>query len=145
MDEAVQARGQDLSYVSREGTSVAFILWIHLVAASVWVGGLITLGALVAVVRREGVDRSVLKAMARMFGRVSWSAMGVAVLSGAWMALDYLDRPGLALKVGAVALTVALAAWHQFAAANQTPRTRGILQGLIMISSLGIVAAAVAL
>ncbi len=124
---------------------MAFILWIHLVAASVWVGGLITLGALVAVVRREGVDRSVLKAMARMFGRVSWSAMGVAVLSGAWMAVDYLDRPGLALKVGAVALTAALAAWHQFAAANQTARTRGILQGLILISSLGVVAAAVAL
>ena len=58
------------------------ILWLHLVSASVWVGGLITLGALVAAVRREGVDRSVLRAMARMFGRVSWTAMGLAVATG---------------------------------------------------------------
>ena len=108
-------------------------------------GGLITLAALVAAARREGVDRSVLQAMARMFGRVSWTAMGVAVLSGAWLAIDYLADPALAVKVGTVALTAGLAAWHQFAAAEQSPRARGILQGLILVSSLGIVAAAVAL
>jgi putative copper export protein len=121
------------------------VRWLHLVSASVWVGGLLTLGALVGAVRREGVDRSVLRAMARMFSRVSWSAMGVAVPTGAWMAVDHIDEPALAVKVATVAATAALAAYHQFAAANQSPRTRGILQGLILISSLGIVAAAVAL
>jgi len=109
------------------------------------VGGLVTLSALVVAARREEVDRSVLQAMARMFGKVSWTAMGVAVLSGAWMAIDFISDPALAVKVGTVALTAALAAWHQFTATNQSPRARGILQGLILISSLGIVAAAVAL
>lgn len=124
---------------------MAFIRWAHLVAGAVWVGGLITLAALVAAVRREDVDRSVLQAMARMFGRVSWTAMGVAVLSGAWMAIDYISDPALAVKVGTVALTAMLAGWHQFMAAEQSPQARGILQGLILVSSLGIVAAAVAL
>ncbi len=112
------------------------MLWIHLVAAAVWLGGLITLGALVAAVRKAGVDRSVLQAMARQFGRVSWTAMGIAVLSGAWMAIDFLDEPRLAVKVGVVVLTAGLAAWHQFAARDQSPRMRGILQGLILLSSL---------
>jgi putative copper export protein len=122
-----------------------FILWLHLVAAAVWLGGLITLGALVAAVRKAGVDRTVLQAMARQFGRVSWTAMGIAVLSGAWMAIDFLDEPMLAVKVGVVALTAGLAGWHQFAARDQSPRVRGILQGLILVSSLATFAVAVML
>ena len=122
-----------------------FILWLHLVAAGVWLGGLITLGALVAAVRTAGVDRTVLQAMARQFGRVSWTAMGIAVLSGAWMAIDFLDEPMLAVKVGVVVLTAGLAGWHQFAARDQSPRMRGILQGLILVSSLATFAVAVAL
>ncbi len=121
------------------------VRWLHLVSASVWVGGLVTLGALVAAVRREGVDRSVLQAMARMFGRVSWAAMGVAFLTGVWMSIDLIGEPALAVKLATVVVTAGLAAYHQMAAAHQTPRTRGILQGLILLSSLGIVAAAVAL
>lgn len=112
------------------------VLWIHLVAAAVWLGGLITLGAVVVTLRKEGVDRSVLQAVARQFGRLSWTALAVAVLSGGWMAIDYLDAPLFPVKVAAVAVTAGLAAWHQFAARNQTPRMRGILQALILLSSL---------
>lgn len=122
-----------------------FVKWVHLVAAATWVGGLITLGALIPTLRANGVERPVLQAVARQFGRVSWTAMGVAVLSGGWMAIDFLDRPTLAVKVGLVALTAGLAAWHQFAAGNQTAKMRGILQGLILLSSLAVVGAAVAL
>jgi putative copper export protein len=124
---------------------MSVVLWFHLVAASVWVGGLITLGAIISTLRSQGVDRPVLQAVARQFGRVSWTALGVAVLSGGWMAIDYIDQPMLAVKMGMVALTAALAAWHQFAAKNQSPKMRGILQGLILLSSLGVVAAAIAL
>lgn len=119
--------------------------WFHLVAAAVWVGGLITLGALVPALRRAGATREQLRAMARQFGRVSWTAMGVAVLTGGFLALPYLDRPALAVKVGLVALTAGLAGWHQLAARNQSPAVRGMLQGAVLVSSLGIVAAAVAL
>ncbi len=122
-----------------------FVKWVHLIAAATWVGGLITLGALIPTLRAHDVERPVLQAVARQFGRVSWTAMAVAVLSGGWMAIDFLDRPTLAVKVGLVALTAGLAALHQFAARNQSAKMRGILQGLILLSSLAVVAAAVAL
>jgi putative copper export protein len=123
----------------------AVVLWFHLVAASVWVGGLVVLGAVVATLRRAGVDREVLRAVARTFGRVSWTAMGVAVLTGAIQAIDRIGDPVLAVKMGTVALTVLLAGWHQLFAGSQRPAVRGALQGLILLSSLGIVAASIAL
>ncbi len=86
-----------------------------------------------------------LRAVARTFGRVSWTAMGVAVLTGAVLAVNHLDRPELAVKMATVALTAGLAAWHQFSAGTLRPAARGALQGLILLSSLGIVAAAIAL
>ena len=122
-----------------------FVKWVHLIAAATWVGGLITLGALVGTLRANEVDRSLLQAVARRFAGVSWTAMGVAVLTGGLMAVDFIDRPALAVKVGLVALTAGLAAWHQFAARNQSARARGVLQGLILVSSLAVVGAAVAL
>lgn len=124
---------------------MAVIRWFHLVAAAVWVGGLVTLGAIVATLRRQQVERETLRAVARTFGMVSWSAMAVAVLTGAWQAMDHLDDPLLAAKFGTVALTAGLAAWHQFAAGGQSPAVRGILQAAILVSSLAIVAVSVAL
>jgi putative copper export protein len=124
---------------------VQFVKWVHLISASVWVGGLITLAAVVGTLRAQKVERSVLQAVARQFGRVSWTAMGVAVFSGAWMAIDFLGSRWLAVKVGLVFLAAGLAGWHQVAAKGQSPRMRGIMQGLILVVSLGIVAAAVAL
>lgn len=101
------------------------------------------MGAIVVTLRKEGVERKVLQAAARQFGRVSWVAMGVAVLSGAWMAIDFLSRPLLPVKVGLVALTAGLAAYHQFAARNQSARARGMFQGVILLSSLAIFAVGV--
>jgi putative copper export protein len=124
---------------------LAVVEWIHLIAASVWVGGLVTLGAVVAALRAQDVDRVVLRAVARQFGRVSWAAMGAAVLSGGWMAVDFIGSRALAVKIGLVVLTAGIAAWHQFAARNQSARMRGILQAMILLSSLAVVGAAVAL
>lgn len=121
------------------------VRFFHLLGAMVWVGGLITLGALVPAMRKAGAERPMLQAVARQFSRVSWTGFGIAVLTGGWAVIDYLDRPALPLKLGAVALAGGLALWHQLGARDQTSRTRGILQGLILVTSLGIVAAAVAL
>ena len=106
-------------------------------------GGLITLGALVPALRRSGVERPQLQAMARQFGRVSWAAMALAVASGAWL----VSRTGrswgdLTLKLTLVAVAIALAAIHQFTARDASPATRGAVQGLILLVSLGIFAVA---
>ncbi len=121
------------------------VLWFHLVGAAIWLGGLITLGALVVTLRKEGVERPVLQAVARQFARVSWVGFALAILSGGWMAIDYLADPLLAVKVAVVAVMGGLAAYHQFAARNQSPRARGILQGLILVASLAVFGIGVAL
>ena len=46
-------------------------------------------------------------------------------------------------KLATVMLAVALALVHQLTARKSSPRTRGIVQGLILLASLGIFAAAV--
>lgn len=122
--------------------------FFHLVAAAVWVGGLLTLGALVPIVRRNGGSIDLLRAMARQFGRVSWAAMGVAVVTGIWqvehLRIDWAAS-SLSRKLGLVVVVIALAAVHQFTARRTSPAIRGAIQGVILLLSLGIVAAAVAL
>lgn len=124
-----------------------------MLAAGVWIGGLITLGALVAAVRRAEADRSVLQAMARQFGKLSWAAMGVAVVTGviqlSRLEFSLSDNTGFAttlmIKLTLVGVAAGLALFHQFTARTSTPAKRGLVQGLILLSSLGILAAAVAL
>jgi uncharacterized membrane protein len=113
------------------------IRFLHLVAAATWVGGLITLGALVAAVRQMGADGAVLQAMARRFGRVSWTAMGVAVASGvAQLARSTVSlrsdtdyAVALFVKLTLVGLAVGLALFHQFTAKRSSPAARGACPG----------------
>lgn len=122
--------------------------FIHLVAAAIWLGGLFTLAALVVALRKAGAHRGLLQAAARMFGKLSWSAMGVAVVTGVlqvmWMHLPW-TYGRLHIKMGVVALAIVIAGVHQFTASRTGPAARGIIQLLIMLVSLGIFAAAVAL
>ncbi len=116
-----------------------FLKWLHVVSMSVWVGGLITMGGLVAALRRNGAARETLQTLARGFGRVSWAAMAVAVLTGSWMAIDFIDQPLLAWKLGLVVAVAALAAFHQIASRSQSPAARGAVQAVILVLSLAAV------
>lgn len=124
------------------------VRFVHLVAAATWTGGLIVLAALVVALRRAGAERALLQATARQFGRVSWVAMVVALGTGVAQ-VELLgwswSYERLHLKLGLVALTVALAAWHQRTAARSSPRARGIVQLLILLASLAVYGAAVTL
>ncbi|MEV3926993.1 hypothetical protein [Actinomadura coerulea] len=56
-------------------------IFLHVLAATIWVGGQITLGALVPALRGyEGVT----KAAARRFSAIAWPAFAVLVLTGGW-------------------------------------------------------------
>ena len=56
-------------------------IFLHVLAATIWVGGQITLGALVPALRGyEGVT----KVAANRYNLVAWPAFAVLVLSGAW-------------------------------------------------------------
>ena len=129
------------------------IRWLHLIVASIWVGGLITLGALVVAARRAGAERSILQAMARQFGRLSWTAMALALATGVVqlarsnvsLSSDTDYAVALFVKLTLVGVAAGLALFHQLTAQRSSPAVRGAIQGLILLTSLGIVAAAVAL
>jgi putative copper export protein len=57
-------------------------LFVHVLAATIWVGGQLTLAGLVPVVRKLGPEAT--KAVARQFDRIAWPAFAVLVLTGIW-------------------------------------------------------------
>ena len=57
-------------------------LFLHVLAATIWVGGQITLAALVPALRRLGAE--IPRAAARRFNQVAWPAFGVLVIAGVW-------------------------------------------------------------
>lgn len=57
-------------------------LFLHVLAATVWVGGQLTLAGLVPVLRKAGAD--VPKSVARQFNRIAWPAFGVLIITGIW-------------------------------------------------------------
>jgi putative copper export protein len=57
-------------------------LFLHVLSASVWVGGQIALAGVVPSVKRVSPDAT--RAAARAFARVAWPAFAVVVLTGLW-------------------------------------------------------------
>ena len=57
-------------------------LFLHVLAATIWVGGQITLAALVPVLRRLGAE--IPRTAARRFNLVAWPAFAVLVITGVW-------------------------------------------------------------
>jgi putative copper export protein len=121
------------------------IFYVHLLSATVWVGGLIVLGGLVPAVRTATDDRSVIRAMARRFGVISWIALGLLVLTGTLLVFDRVWTGTLIAKIGLVMLSALLAVWHTVAARDQSPAVRGAIQGVILILGLVILALATTL
>lgn len=69
-----------------EPTLESLRTFLHLLAASVWVGGQVVLGGLVPRVRKTNPEA--LKTIANGFARVAWPAFGLSVVTGMWAILD---------------------------------------------------------
>lgn len=127
-------------------TDLELVKWVHLLAAAVWTGGLIVLAFLVGAIRSVTEDRDVLRASARAFGAVSWTAMAIAIVTGTWMFTEWgLAWSRFAIKGTLIAVAVFLAAIHQITASRTGPALRGIIQLAILVVSIGIFGAAVTL
>lgn len=72
-------------------TTATLRLFLHVLAAAVWVGGQIALAGVVPVLRRDAPP--VTTAVARAFAKVAWTAFAVLVVTGAWnlAAIDVAD------------------------------------------------------
>jgi putative copper export protein len=126
----------------------AWVHLLHLIAAAIWLGGMITLAVLVGALRRAGVDRPVIQAAARAFARVSWPALAVAIATGLaqvhMLRLPWSYR-ALEFKLGLVAATALVALVHVRLARRLGPAARGALEATLLLLTLGIFAAAVSL
>ena len=65
-------------------------LFLHVLAATVWVGGQLTLAALVPALRAAGADIPGLAA--RRFNVVAWPAFGVLIATGVWNVIAERDN-----------------------------------------------------
>ncbi len=108
---------------------------------------MITVAAIVPALRSNGVSRDQLRAMARRFGSTSWVAMAVAVITGILqiLRLDVELTGALATKLVLVGVVITVAFVHRQMARRAGPALRGALEGALLVISLGILAAAVAL
>jgi putative copper export protein len=96
----------------------ALRLSLHVLAATVWVGGQITLAGLLPELRALGGDATV--RVARAFAKLSWPAFAVLILTGIWnvTAVHASNatsawRAVLFVKIGVVVLA-GIGAWlHQ--------------------------------
>src|SRR5687768_5113302 len=57
-------------------------VWLHVVAATVWVGGQLTLAGLVPSLRE--MDAGAPRVVARRFSRFAWPAYAVLIVTGVW-------------------------------------------------------------
>ncbi len=63
-------------------TATTIRLFLHVLAATVWVGGQFALAGLVGTLRRESPGAP--RAAARAFAKLAWPAFGVLVVTGIW-------------------------------------------------------------
>ena len=115
-------------------------LFLHVLAATVWVGGQLTLAGLVPALRRFGPDAT--RAAARRFAIVAWSAFAVLVATGIWNVLEVDPRwssdygTTLKVKLGVVGLSGLTAAIHSVVRSKPLLAVFGALSALTALGAL---------
>ncbi|MFN8051096.1 MAG: hypothetical protein U0Q22_06665 [Acidimicrobiales bacterium] len=113
-----------------------FRLFLHVLSASVWVGGQIVLGGLVPTLRKISPDAP--KLVAQAFNRIAWPAFGIAVLTGIWnmLVVDDLDQGLFGLKFLLVVISGAGAGIHIIGKSKPALAIGGALASLGAIGAM---------
>jgi putative copper export protein len=115
-------------------------LFLHVLSATVWVGGQITLAALVPVLRRHGAE--VPRAAARRFNQAAWPAFAVLVVTGVWNIIAVRSQISgryettLVVKLIVVAISGVSAALHARARTAAGLAVFGALTGISALAAL---------
>lgn len=114
-------------------------LFVHVLAAAVWVGGQVTLAGLVPGLREVSPDAP--RAVARRFNLIAWPAFAVLVVTGIWNIID-VDRTDseylvtLGVKIALVVASGASAALHLTARSRAMLALWGAIGGLSALLAL---------
>ena len=116
-------------------------LSLHVLAATVWVGGQFVLAGLLPTVRGLGDDAP--RAVARAFNRIAWPAFGVLVLTGVWHLFelpvgdfDTEWQVTLFVKILVVAVAGVSAAVHAGVRSRPLLAATGAVGGVASIAAL---------
>ncbi len=128
-----------------------FILWLHIVAACIWIGGQITVAVVVPMLRAQG---ELTRSVARRYQTIAWPAFAMLIVTGLlnvgniglrWSNL--LDSPTgrtLAVKLAFVALSGLAAGVHAFFQAPHRRPAGGSALGSAVLGSVSLIAALLA-
>jgi putative copper export protein len=115
-------------------------LFLHVLAATVWVGGQLTLAALVPALRAAGAE--IPRIAARRFNEVAWPAFALLVVTGVWNIVAEQDdvkgryETTLIVKMIVVAIS-GLSAWlHSRSRSTAGLVVFGALTGLSALAAL---------
>lgn len=116
-------------------------LFLHVTAATIWVGGQFALAGIVPTLRKAAPEAT--KPVAQAFARLAWPAFGVLVLTGMWnlTAIDITDTSSayqatLLLHIALAAGAGIFVAVHQFGASVAAKAIGGSLGALLSIGAL---------
>jgi putative copper export protein len=115
-------------------------LFLHVLAATVWVGGQLTLAGLVPVLRRLGAD--IPRAAARRFNQIAWPTFAVLILTGVWNVIAVRSQitgryeVTLIVKLVVVAISGVAAALHARAKSTAGLAIFGALTGVSALAAL---------
>ncbi len=122
-------------------TTATIRIFLHVIAASVWVGGQFALAGVVPSLRR--VAPSSTKTVAQAFARLAWPAYGLTVVTGMWslMAVDITAQSSayqatVLLKIAVAIVSGVFVAIHQFGRTKLALALGGALGALTSVAAM---------
>lgn len=114
-------------------------LFLHVIGATIWVGGQLVFAALVPVLKAK--DAALPKLVAKQFNKIAWPAFALLILTGFWnMATLSKDLPSsyhtaIAIKMVVVTLSGVAAHLHSRAKTSSGMAMWGGISGLAALSA----------
>lgn len=116
-------------------------LGLHVLGASIWVGGQFTLAALVPVLRKQNPELP--KVIARAFNKIGWTAFALLLITGSWNMFE-IPKTGvpsnyhavLGAKMTVVLLSGVAAYVHTRSNSRKSIAIWGSLSGLFALSAM---------
>lgn len=114
-------------------------LFLHVIGATIWVGGQLVFAALVPVLKKK--DAGLPKLVAHQFNKIAWPAYGLLVITGMWnMASLPKEVPSnysafLGIKMVVVIFSAVAAILHSRAKSTKGMAMWGALSGLAAMSA----------
>lgn len=122
-------------------TSQTFRIFVHVLAATIWVGGQFTLAGIVPVLRREHPEST--RSVARAFAGLAWPSFIVLVITGIWnvmeVRLDQADWRYVAtviVHIGSATLAALLTVVHSFGRSRIALALGGAFGALFSVTAL---------